>query len=64
MPSLSGVQDVNNKVTAVPNSGGGVAVEDTNNEGSPEQQVRTRIFPSLPIQQLILYHQYIIIIRM
>ena len=39
MPSLSGVQDVNNKVTAVPNSGGGVAVEDTNNEGSPEQQV-------------------------
>ena len=39
MPSLSGVQDVNNKATAVDISGGGVAIEVTNNEGSPEQQV-------------------------
>ena len=34
----SGAQVDNNKVTAVNNSGGGVAVEDTNNEGSPEEQ--------------------------
>ena len=35
----SGAQVDNNKVTAVNKSGGGVAVENTNNEGSPEQQV-------------------------
>ena len=39
MPSLSGVQDVNNKATAVDISGGGVAIEVTNNEVSSEQQV-------------------------
>ena len=41
MPSSlrSGVQVDNNKVAAVNYSGGGVAVENTNNEGSPEQQV-------------------------
>jgi len=40
MPCLrSGAQVNNNKVTAVNNSGGGVVVEATNNEGSPVQQV-------------------------
>ena len=41
MPSSlrSGAQVDNNKVAAVNYSGGGVAVENTNNEGSPEQQV-------------------------
>ena len=39
MSKLLGVHGINDKATAVNNSGGGVVVEATNNEGSPEQQV-------------------------
>ena len=43
---LGGVHGINDKATAVPSSGGGVVVEDTNNEGSPQDFTAQKKLPS------------------